>query len=238
MVCECSVPRAAAHPHPRSAAEESLTPVWARRRRSSRRPTTLNGRIKCESTTSPSAPSRSTAGPTPTTWLSIEARSQARKGASKRHRASHGHTPLSAEEKIPGAAVGWSSAPAPLELCQSWTSVQAEARRRGVELVTLPTTRAIDLLATDAKTPTPFFTSPADLNSAPDCFNPRFKFRQPRKARWWPATPCARPRLQMPQMSRQAVRSSLVKIRPVDRTTADGHVGNVSPTLMSISPWC
>jgi len=74
-----------------------------------------------------------------------------RKGASKRHRASHGHTPLSAEEKIPWRCrrlvIGTGAAGA----LPVMDSVQAEARRRGVELVTLPTTRAIDLLATDAK---------------------------------------------------------------------------------------
>ena len=74
-----------------------------------------------------------------------------RKGASKRHRASYGHTPLSAEEKIPWRCrrlvIGTGAAGA----LPVMDSVQAEARRRDVELVTVPTKRAIDLLATDAK---------------------------------------------------------------------------------------
>jgi hypothetical protein len=74
-----------------------------------------------------------------------------RKGASKRHRDSYGHTPLSAEEKIPWRCrrlvIGTGAAGA----LPVMDSVQAEARRRDVELVTVPTKRAIDLLATDAK---------------------------------------------------------------------------------------
>jgi hypothetical protein len=74
-----------------------------------------------------------------------------RKGASKRHRESYGHTPLSAEEKIPWRCrrlvIGTGAAGA----LPVMDSVRAEARRRDVELVTVPTKRAIDLLATDAK---------------------------------------------------------------------------------------
>jgi hypothetical protein len=74
-----------------------------------------------------------------------------RKGASKRHRDSYGHTPLSAEEKIPWRCrrlvIGTGAAGA----LPVMGSVQAEARRRDVELVTVPTKRAIDLLATNAK---------------------------------------------------------------------------------------
>src|ERR1700693_5174354 len=73
-----------------------------------------------------------------------------RKGASKRHRDSYGHTPLSAEEKIPWRCrrliIGTGAAGA----LPVMDSVQAEAHRRHVELVTAPTRRAIDLLATDA----------------------------------------------------------------------------------------
>jgi hypothetical protein len=73
-----------------------------------------------------------------------------RKGASKRHRDSNGHTPLSAEEKIPWRCrrliIGTGAAGA----LPVMDSVQAEAHRRHVELVTAPTRRAIDLLATDA----------------------------------------------------------------------------------------
>ncbi len=74
-----------------------------------------------------------------------------RKGASRRHRVSYGHTPLSAEEKIPWRCrrlvIGTGAAGA----LPVMDSVQAEARRRDIELVTLPTKRAIDLLGTDAK---------------------------------------------------------------------------------------
>jgi hypothetical protein len=74
-----------------------------------------------------------------------------RKGASKRHRDSYGHTPLSAEEKIPWRCrrlvIGTGAAGA-LPVMEA---VQAEAHRRDVELVTVPTKRAIDLLAIDAK---------------------------------------------------------------------------------------
>ena len=74
-----------------------------------------------------------------------------RKGASKRHRESYGHTPLSADEEIPWGCrrmvVGTGAAGA-LPVMEA---VRAEARRRHVELVTVPTERAINLLAGDAK---------------------------------------------------------------------------------------
>jgi hypothetical protein len=74
-----------------------------------------------------------------------------RKGASKRHRESYGHTPLSAEEEIPWGCrrlvIGTGAAGA-LPVMEA---VKAEARRRHVELVMVPTEQAIDLLASDAK---------------------------------------------------------------------------------------
>ena len=74
-----------------------------------------------------------------------------RKGASKRHRESYGHTPLSVEEEIPWGCrrlvIGTGAAGA-LPVMEA---VKAEARRRHVELVTVPTAQAIDLLAGDAK---------------------------------------------------------------------------------------
>jgi hypothetical protein len=70
-----------------------------------------------------------------------------RKGASKRHRESYGHTPLSAEEEIPWICrrlvIGTGAAGA-LPVMEA---VRAEARRRHVELVTVPTEQAVDLLA-------------------------------------------------------------------------------------------
>ena len=74
-----------------------------------------------------------------------------RKGASKRHRESYGHTPLSADEKIPWGCrrlvIGTGAAGA-LPVMEA---VRAEAHRRHVELVTVPTEQAIDLLADGAK---------------------------------------------------------------------------------------
>jgi hypothetical protein len=70
-----------------------------------------------------------------------------RKGASKRHRDSYGHTPLSADEQIPWSCrrlvIGTGAAGA-LPVMEA---VEAEAQRRDVELVMVPTKRAIDLLA-------------------------------------------------------------------------------------------
>jgi len=70
-----------------------------------------------------------------------------KKKPSKRFRSEYGHTPLSLEEKIPwkcqrlvigtGAEGGLPVMPAVLE----------EAERRGVEVLALPTPRALDLLA-------------------------------------------------------------------------------------------
>jgi hypothetical protein len=72
-----------------------------------------------------------------------------RKGASKRHRDSYGHTPLSVEEEIPWSCrrlvIGTGAAGA----LPVMDAVKAEARRREIELVLVPTKRAIDLLAID-----------------------------------------------------------------------------------------
>ncbi len=73
-----------------------------------------------------------------------------RKGPSKRHQDAFGHTPLSAEEEIPWSCtrlVIGTGAAAALPVMET---VQAEARRRDVELVMVPTKRAIELLAEDA----------------------------------------------------------------------------------------
>jgi len=73
-----------------------------------------------------------------------------RKGASKRHRDSYGHTPLSADEQIPWSChrlvIGTGAAGA-LPVMEA---VKAEARRRNVELITAPTKRAVHLLAGDS----------------------------------------------------------------------------------------
>jgi hypothetical protein len=73
------------------------------------------------------------------------------KEASKRYRDNYGHTPLSADEKLPWRCrrliIGTGAAGA----LPVMDAVEAEARRRKVELVTVPTERAIELLASDAK---------------------------------------------------------------------------------------
>ena len=73
------------------------------------------------------------------------------KGASKQHRESYGHTPLSAEEEIPWRCrrlvIGTGAAGA-LPVMEA---VKDEAIRRDVELVTVPTKTAIGLLASQDK---------------------------------------------------------------------------------------
>ena len=72
-----------------------------------------------------------------------------RKGPSKGVRAEYGHTPLSAAEDIPWDCrrlVVGSGASGSLPVTDD---VIAEARRRGVELVILPTRQAIQALAND-----------------------------------------------------------------------------------------
>jgi hypothetical protein len=74
-----------------------------------------------------------------------------KKGASKLHRESYGHTPLSAEEDIPWNCrrlVIGTGADGALPVMQA---VKAEALRRDVELVTAPTPVAIDILGTHPK---------------------------------------------------------------------------------------
>ena len=69
-----------------------------------------------------------------------------RKGPSKAYRDSYGHTPLSADEEIP-----WSSARLIVGTGVSgqlpvMDEVYAEAGRRGVDVVALPTSEACELL--------------------------------------------------------------------------------------------
>jgi len=69
-----------------------------------------------------------------------------RKGPSKPHRSAYGHTPLSTAEDIPWGCqrlVIGSGAAGALPVMQE---VVEEARRRGVRLVVLPTSRAIEEL--------------------------------------------------------------------------------------------
>lgn len=73
------------------------------------------------------------------------------KELSKRHRATFGHTPLSTDEEIPWncrrLVIGTGAA----GLLPVMDDVKAEARRRHIDLVTVPTEQAIVMLATDPK---------------------------------------------------------------------------------------
>jgi hypothetical protein len=69
-----------------------------------------------------------------------------KKGPSKELRAQYGHTPLSAAEDLPwkcGRLVIGTGHSGSLPVLPE---IEAEARRRGVDLVTAPTARAIDVL--------------------------------------------------------------------------------------------
>ncbi len=69
-----------------------------------------------------------------------------KKGPSKELRAHYGHTPLSVAEDIPwdgGRLVIGTGHSGSLPVLPE---IEEEARRRGVELVTLPTAKAIDVL--------------------------------------------------------------------------------------------
>jgi hypothetical protein len=73
-----------------------------------------------------------------------------RKSASKRHRESYGHTPLSAEEEIPWSCRRLVIGTGAVGALPVMEAVRAEARRRHVKLVMMPTQQAIDLLDDDA----------------------------------------------------------------------------------------
>ena len=68
-----------------------------------------------------------------------------RKGPSRRFRGGYGHTPVSVEEEIPWRCrrlvIGTGTGALPV-----MDQVEREARRREVELVIMPTARAIELL--------------------------------------------------------------------------------------------
>ena len=74
-----------------------------------------------------------------------------KKGASRKFRGTHGHTPLSAGEDIPWRCrrlvIGTGAAGA-LPVMEEFRD---EARRRGVDLVVLPTARAIGELTASTK---------------------------------------------------------------------------------------
>ena len=68
-----------------------------------------------------------------------------KKKPSKKFRENFGHTPLSAEEKIPWKCqrlvIGTGTGALPV-----MDEVKLEAKRRGIEMVILPTSRAIEVL--------------------------------------------------------------------------------------------
>ena len=69
-----------------------------------------------------------------------------KKGPSKAHRAEYGHTPLTADERIPWSArrlIVGTGARGQLPIAPD---LYREAERRGVEVVSLPTTDACQLL--------------------------------------------------------------------------------------------
>jgi hypothetical protein len=74
-----------------------------------------------------------------------------KKKPSQPFRDAYGHTPLSADEKIPWACRRLVVGTGADGLLPVMEAVELEAKRRGVELVTLPTAAAIATLETDAR---------------------------------------------------------------------------------------
>ena len=68
------------------------------------------------------------------------------KKASKARRGRYGHTPLSAEERIPWGGARLIIGTGAYGSLPVMPEVEAEARRRGVDLVALPTEEALGLL--------------------------------------------------------------------------------------------
>lgn len=69
-----------------------------------------------------------------------------KKGASKRFREQYGHTPLSAEEDIPWGGKQLIVGTGFYGNLPIMPTVEAEAKRRGIKLVAVPTERACRLL--------------------------------------------------------------------------------------------
>jgi hypothetical protein len=69
-----------------------------------------------------------------------------KKGASKQFRDEYGHTPLSAEENIPWGGKRLIVGTGVYGKLPIMPAVEAEAKRRGVELVAVPTEEACQLL--------------------------------------------------------------------------------------------
>ena len=73
-----------------------------------------------------------------------------RKGPSKAHRDRFGHTPLSPEEAIPWSGHRLIIGTGASGQLPVMPSLYEEARRRGVEIITLPTAQACRLLSGEA----------------------------------------------------------------------------------------
>jgi hypothetical protein len=69
-----------------------------------------------------------------------------KKGVSKRFRARYGHTPLSVKEKIPWGGSQLIVGTGMYGKLPIMPKVEAEAKRRGVKLIALPTEKACQLL--------------------------------------------------------------------------------------------
>jgi len=69
-----------------------------------------------------------------------------KKGVSKRFRDEYGHTPLSAEEDIPWGGKRLIVGTGAYGKLPIMPEVEAEAKRRGIELVAVPTKQACQLL--------------------------------------------------------------------------------------------
>ena len=70
-----------------------------------------------------------------------------KKGVSKRFRDEYGHTPLSAEERIPWGGKQLIVGTGLYGKLPIMPSVEAEAKRRGIKLVAVPTEQACQLLS-------------------------------------------------------------------------------------------
>jgi hypothetical protein len=73
-----------------------------------------------------------------------------KKGPSKKLRAAYGHTPLSADEDLPWRCRRMVIGTGATGALPVMDEVHDEARRRGVDLVILPTPQALEVLREDA----------------------------------------------------------------------------------------
>ena len=88
-----------------------------------------------------------------------------KKKLSKEFRDAFGHTPLSVKEKIPWECrrlvIGTGTGALPV-----MKEVKREAKRRKIQLLVLPTSKAIEALKKNSRKPTPSCTSPAETHGS------------------------------------------------------------------------